>query len=148
MNNLSNLAVESDACRELLTKSMVDPFLNQVVRKPLGIIFKTAAWRDQSELFWKFVLRETLHSAKFGMFSDKSVRSFMERILVSKLKPAWLQCRKDYAVYLQADGTILVFYPTSFPCREKDMYSVDGEGKFDIQWQQERDCFETPLTEL
>jgi hypothetical protein len=129
VNNLSNLATESDECRALLNKSMIGPFLDRIVRKPMGIIFDTAPWKDQGIFFWKFVLREALHSASLGMFSDKSVLSFLERVKVDRVKAGWLQCRKDYGVYLQEDGKVFVFYPSSFPWHKKDMYDVLGQGK-------------------
>jgi tRNA(Ile)-lysidine synthetase-like protein len=130
MNNLSNLAVESDECRALMNKSMIEPFLKTVVHKPMGIVFDTASWKDQPLFFWKVVLREALHSVGLGMFSDKSVVAFLERIRAQKIKAAWLQCRKDYGVYLQLDGRILVLYPSSFPWSKKDAYGLDGQGKF------------------
>ena len=61
MNNLSNLAIESDECRDLLYESMIGPFLDAVKRVPMGIILDTAPWKSQPVFFWKFVLRETLH---------------------------------------------------------------------------------------
>lgn len=128
MKNLSSLAIESDECRSLLNKSLISPFLNSIVRKPMGIIFDTAPWRDQACFFWKFVLREALHSAQLGMFTDKSVASFLERIKADKIREGWLQCRKDYGVYLQGDGQVFVFYPSSFPWNKKDMYNVEGQG--------------------
>mmetsp|Transcript_14554 Transcript_14554/g.40436 ORF Transcript_14554/g.40436 Transcript_14554/m.40436 type:complete len:877 (-) Transcript_14554:182-2812(-) len=127
MNNLSNLAVESDECRALMNKSMIEPFLNSIVRKPMGIIMDTAAWKDQPLFFWKVVLREALHSVGLGMFSDKSVIEFLKRIQTKKLKAAWLQCRKDYGVYLREDGKVFVLYKSSFPWSKKDGYGVDGE---------------------
>jgi hypothetical protein len=128
MNNLSNLATESDECRALLNQSLISPFLNNIVRKPMGIIFDTAPWRDQAFFFWKFVLRQSLHSAKLGMFSDKCVVSFLERVKAHKIREGWLECRKDYGVYLQGDGKVFVFYPSSFPWNKKKMYNVEGEG--------------------
>ena len=129
MNNLSNLAVESDECRALMNKSMIDPFLQTIVRKPMGIIFDTAPFKHQPLFFWKVVLREALHSVGLGMFSDKSVEAFLERIRVKKLKAAWLQCRKDYGVYMQEDGRIFVLYPSSFPWSKKAGYKLEGQGK-------------------
>lgn len=129
MKNLSNLAVESDECRALLQDSMIGPFLDKIERRAMGIVFETAPWKDQSIFFWKFVLREALHSASFGMFSDKSVLSFLERVQASKLRSGWLQCRRDYAVYLQDDGRVYVLYPSSFPFAQKDMYDVVGQGE-------------------
>ena len=88
MNNLSNLATESDECRELLHKSMIGPFLERVVRSPMGITFETTPWKNQPSFFWKFVLREALHSVGLGMFSDKSVMAFLvghERVFVVKI---------------------------------------------------------------
>ena len=127
MNNLSNLATESDECRALLYKSLLSPFLDQVDYKPMGITFDTAPWKGQPVFFWKFVLREALHSAKFGMFSDKSAVSFLQRVQAEKLRAGWLQCKKDYGVYLQADGRVFVFRPSSFPWHKMDMYNVLGE---------------------
>ena len=129
MNNLSNLAVESDECRALMNKSMIEPFLQTIVRKPMGIIFDTDSWKDQPLFFWKVVLREALHSVGLGMFSDKSIIAFLERIRAKKIKAAWLQCRKDYGVYLMQNGRVLVFYPSSFPWSKKDAYKLDGQGK-------------------
>mmetsp|Transcript_24117 Transcript_24117/g.51129 ORF Transcript_24117/g.51129 Transcript_24117/m.51129 type:complete len:202 (+) Transcript_24117:3-608(+) len=60
------------------------------------------------------------------MFSDKSVESFLDRIKPSNLKQGWLQCRKDYAVFLQKNGRVFVFYPSSFPFgngRKKGQYN-------------------------
>jgi hypothetical protein len=68
-------------------------------------------------------------SVGLGMFSDKSTISFLERVQVEKPKSAWLQCRKDYAVYLQNDGKVYIFFPSSFPWRKADMYNVMGQGE-------------------
>jgi hypothetical protein len=130
MNNLSNLAVESDECRALMNKSMIRPFLDSVVHRPMGIIIETTKWKNQPVFFWKVVLREALHSVGLGMFSDKSVTAFLQRIKAKKLKAAWLQCRKDYGVYLEKDGRVFVFYPSSFPWSKKDAYGLGGQGKF------------------
>jgi tRNA(Ile)-lysidine synthetase-like protein len=131
MNNLSKLAVESDECRALLHQVMIQPFLNEISYCTMGIHFPTARWRDQGCFFWKFVLRAALHSAGLGMFSDKSVVSFMERVCTpNKIRNGWLQCRRDYAVYLEKDGHIYIFYPQSFPwnTRNKSMsHACDGQ---------------------
>ena len=114
MNNLSNLAVESDACRGLLHNVMIQPFLDRVEYKPMGLSFPTDPWKDQGLYFWKLVLREALHSAGLGMFTEKSVESFMKRVC-EKVKEGWLQCRKDCGVFLRGDGYVYIFYPGSFP---------------------------------
>jgi len=127
MNNLSNLAAESDECRTLMNKSMIAPFVKSVVHKPMGLILDTTAWKDQPLFFWKVALREALHSVGLGMFSDKSVIEFLKRIQTKKLKAAWLQCRKDYGVYLQENGQVFVLYPSSFPWSKKDAYGLDEQ---------------------
>ena len=136
MNNLSTLATESDECRELLQGALLRPFMERVVRSPMGISFETAPFVAQATglFFWKFVLREVLHSAGLGMFSDKSVISFLERIrpvhtYKKTIREGWLQCRRDYAVYLQADGRVFVFYPESLPWRKTEAYECIGEGE-------------------
>lgn len=127
MNNLSDLAVESDACRALFRSVALGPFLEQVQHFPMGIRFATAEWKSQTHFFWKFVLRETLHAVGLGMFSDKSALSFMKRIQSNKILEGWLQCRKDFAVYLRKDGQVYVFYPNSFPWRKSDAFNCTGE---------------------
>jgi len=127
MKNLSNLAVDSDECRALLQQSMIGPFLDRVKRFPMGIVFETDPWKDQALFFWKVVLREALHSASFGMFSDKSVVAFLERVQAKNVREGWLQCRRDYAVYLQSDGRVFVLYPSTFPSNKKDMFDVEGQ---------------------
>ena len=126
MNNLSNLAVESDQARELLQSAVLGPFLNQVDRFPLGIAFHTQPWKEQGLFFWKFVLREALHKSSLGMFSDKSVDAFMERVQSAKLKEGWLQCRRDYAVFLRSDGRVFVLFPDSFPFQKSHNFDVVG----------------------
>lgn len=126
MNNLSDLAVESDECRALLHNVLLQPFMDSILRQPMGIAFPTAPWTDQGLFFWKFVLREVLHSAGLGMFTDKSVETFMNRACADKIREGWLQCRKDYAVYLREDGQVFVLYPGSFPCQKKDYYDCNG----------------------
>jgi hypothetical protein len=120
MNNLSSLAIESDECRDLMRSIAFGPFLNQVRRKPMGISFSTQRWKDHDLFFWKIVLRETLHSVGLGMFSEKSVISFLERVRVPVAREGWLQCRKDYAVYLKDDGQVYVLFPKSFPWGKPD----------------------------
>lgn len=127
MNNLSNLAVESDECRDLVQRIALRPFLDQVVYKPMGISFDTAPWKNQGAFFWKFVLREALHSAGLGMWTDKSALTFLERVQAKDVREGWLQCRKDYGVYLQEDGRAFVFYPRSFPWRDADNYRCQGQ---------------------
>lgn len=141
MNNLSTLATESDECRDLLHNTLLKPFMDRVVRTPMGIIFETAPFVAQARglFFWKFVLREVLHSAGMGMFSDKSVIAFLERIMPvhtfkKTIREGWLQCRRDYAVYLQGDGKIFVFYPDSLPWRKADGFKCRGED-FDMKKQ-------------
>lgn len=130
MNNLSALANESDEARSLLYHTVLGPFLNQVSHRPLGIYFDTAEWKSQGLYFWKLVLREALHNAGLGMFKEKSVLSFCERVKAEKLRAGWLQCRRDYAVYLQGDGRVFVLYPKSFPWQKADSFSsFDGQGK-------------------
>ena len=99
--------------------------MDQIQRKPMGMVLSTAPWKDQGLFFWKFVLREALHSGGFGMFSDKAVVSFLERVLPGK--EGWLQCRKDYAVYLQGDGQVFIWKPDRFPWHKQDQYKVDGQ---------------------
>jgi tRNA(Ile)-lysidine synthetase-like protein len=131
MNNLSNLAVESDACRELLHKVAMGPFLDQVEHKSMGLMFNTDAWKDQGLFFWKFVLRSALHSAGIGMFSDKSVASFLERVQANPRKVGWLQCRKDCGVYLREDGKVYVFLPSVIPWQKNESFECAGK-KLDI----------------
>ena len=137
MNNLSTLATESDECRDLLQGALLKPFMDRVVRTPMGISFETAPFVAQATglFFWKFVLREVLHSAGLGMFSDKSVISFLERIrpvhtYKKSIREGWLQCRRDYAVFLQADGRVFIFYPDSFPWRKSEGYKCIDQGNF------------------
>jgi len=93
----------------------------------MGISFETTQWKDLGLFFWKFVLRQVLHSIGRGMFSDKSTETFVERIRQKKLKEGWLQCRKDYAVYLQRNGRVLILQPNSFPFHKRDKYKKKTE---------------------
>ena len=127
MNNLSSLAEESDDARALRQQTVMGPFMKQVKHYPMGITFETSSWKGCGLFFWKFVLRQILHSAGLGMFSDKSVECFLERVRVDNVREGWLQCRKDYAVFLQKDGRVFVFYPNSFPFgngRKKCQYDI------------------------
>jgi tRNA(Ile)-lysidine synthetase-like protein len=128
LNNLSGLAVQSDECRAVFHKHFIQPFLDKITYKPLGIFFDTAPWKEQDLFFWKIVLRDALHSAGLGMFSEKSIVSFLDRVTATPtLREGWLQCRKDYAVYLQSDGKVFVFYPASFPWHQNDQYELEGK---------------------
>jgi tRNA(Ile)-lysidine synthase TilS/MesJ len=127
LGNLGNLAVESDACRNLVHSIALGPFLAQIRRKPMGISFATHLWKAYDLFFWKIVLREALHSVGLGMFSEKSVVSFLERVRAPTIREGWLQCRKDYAVYLRRDGQAFVLFPKSFPWGKSDRYVVDSD---------------------
>lgn len=131
VRNLAGLATESDAARELLTDTALRPFFEAVVTTPMGVVLPTAPFRDRGLFFWRFVLKDALHKAGRGMFSDKAVAAFVERVRQlddkdpTKVKGGWLQCRKDYAVFLQKDGRVYVLHPDSFPWDKKDRYDVD-----------------------
>ena len=129
MSNLSTLAKDSDEARDLFNRTTLQPFMDKVTNHPMGIVFDTTPFKHHSPYFWKIALRDVLHSAGRGMFGDKTVTSFLERVLVDEVKPGWLQCRKDYAVYLHGDGRVYVFHPESFPWRKSDHYDCIGRGK-------------------
>lgn len=124
MDNLSSLAEESDDARVLVQQTVMGPFMDKVKYYPMGLTFETSQWKHYGLFFWKFVLRNVLHSAGRGMFSDKSVESFLDRIRAPIMKDGWLQCRKDYAVYMKRDGSIFVFHPESFPFHKNDHYRL------------------------
>jgi tRNA(Ile)-lysidine synthetase-like protein len=115
MDHLSSLAEESDEARALVEETIMSPFMHQIQHYPMGFSFETSQWKDYSLFFWKIVLRKTMHSSGLGMFSDKSVDNFLDRVRAKSVREGWLQCRRDYAVYLQVDGRVFVFYPSSFP---------------------------------
>jgi len=124
--HLWSLAKESDEARILFNKSLFQSFMDKVSHHPMGIIFHVAPFKDQGPYFWKVILRQVLHNAGLGMFSDKTVANFLQRVVPKgdkKVKPGWLQCRKDYAVYLNTDQRVFIFYPQSFPWRKSDHYN-------------------------
>jgi len=129
MFNLTSLAEESDEARALVNITVLKPFMDRVVRLPMGIIFETKPFRDQGPYFWKLALMDVLHSAKRGMFGDKTVASFLSRVLADKIRPGWLQCRSDYAVRLLEDGRVCIFHPESFPWDNSSQYNAVGQGE-------------------
>ena len=124
MSNLTSLARESDEARDLVNKAILSPIFDTIKRYPMGISFETAPFKFYGNYFWKIALRDILHSASRGMFSDKCVSSFLERVQASKLKPGWLQMRKDYATYLREDGVCFVLDPESFPFHDDGQYNT------------------------
>lgn len=127
MGHLSNLAVESDQWRDLVFSDTLRPFLDSVTHTSMGLFFPTHSWLSKPLLFWKDVLREVLHSASLGMFSDKSVTELLKRMrCLHSLshRGGWLTCRKDYGVYLREDGFLFIFKPSSFPWRKSDSYCL------------------------
>ena len=136
LNNLALLARESDMARGLVFDSVLGPFLSSVRAHPMGVSFDTAPFRGAGRYFWKLALREALHSAGRGMFGDGSLSQFLERACPSTAldgdggrdrapREGWLQMRRDYGVYLRADGRVYVFHPESFPWPNRD---CDGYG--------------------
>lgn len=124
MANLTGLARESDEANDLVHKAILAPIFDSVRRFPMGISFDTGPWKDQGPYFWKLALRDILHSASRGMFSDKSVLSFLERAQANKIKPGWLQMRRDYATYLREDGVCFILDPASFPFHDRDKFDM------------------------
>jgi hypothetical protein len=42
------------------------------------------------------------------------------------VREGWLQCRRDFAVYLlQGDGRVFFLFPSSFPFNKNDIYDTD-----------------------
>jgi tRNA(Ile)-lysidine synthetase-like protein len=127
LNNLASLAEESDEARALFNETSFQPFMEKVQKYPLGIIFSTQEFRNQGFYFWKIVLRDMLHSCGLGMFSDGSTETFLKRAMAPKITAGWLQCRKDYGVYLMSDGLVAILYPDSFPWRKEDYFQCKGQ---------------------
>lgn len=127
MQNLSNLAIQSDAAR-MLFRTSLKSFFDKVKTYPMGLIFDASEYKHHGLFFWRFALRQILHDHGRGMFTDKSVVSFIDRIKSYPLhRKGWLQCRKDYAIYLGANLRIFVFHPESFPFHKRDQYKCDGK---------------------
>ncbi len=85
LSNLASLAEESDEARALFNDTALQPFLEKVKHYPMGIIFSTEEFANQGSYFWKIVLKDMLHSVGLGMFSEKSVQSFLKRILPKQI---------------------------------------------------------------
>lgn len=122
MRNLSNLAIQSDAAKDLFVSSQKS-FFDSVQIYPMGLSFDASNHKHHNLFFWRFVLRKILHENGLGMFTDKSVNSFIKRISANPHKSGWLQCRKDYAVYLGENFHVYVMHPESFPWSKSDQYS-------------------------
>jgi tRNA(Ile)-lysidine synthetase-like protein len=130
LTNLTDLALESQSCRQIFFDDFLQPFFNDVSRFPMGISFQTSRWSNQGLFFWKIVLRNLLHSSGRGMFTDKSVASFVERIKHCTTRHGWLQSRKDYGVYLEKNGTVYIFHPESFPWAKADKYCLEEKCEY------------------
>lgn len=145
LSNLAALAQESDQARELFNISALKPFMEKVQYFPMGVIISTKEFAHQGSYFWKIVLRDLLHSIGLGMFTDKSTETFLKRILPKKITSGksltlvhdiviaiflifkitslgWLQCRKDYGVYLMEDRRVLIL--VSIFMISKELFSV------------------------
>jgi tRNA(Ile)-lysidine synthetase-like protein len=100
LSNLATLAKESDEARAMFNETALKPFMAKVQRFPMGIIFSTKEFLNQGEYFWKIVLRDLLHSAGLGMFSDKSTDSFLKRIMPKNVTSGELE--KNHKGFLHA----------------------------------------------
>lgn len=88
MNNLSNLAVESDQARaELLQSAVLGPFVNQVDTFLLGIAFHTLLWKKSKVFsFGRLFLAKHCISRASGCSVTRAFKPFMEREHFVKLK--------------------------------------------------------------
>ena len=153
--NLSSLAIKSDEARTMMM-GIIRPFLNLATVRPLGLTFDTRyPFRNAGMYFWSLALREVLHSAGRGMWTEGSVLSFLKRIGAADdnadsgikevvdesnmtttnnshviKRPGWLQSHRDYAVRLEHDGRVHVLDPIAFPWRNDQRFNdVVGTGE-------------------
>jgi hypothetical protein len=51
----------------------------------------------------------------------------VQRINCQNLREGWLQCRRDYGVYLRHDGRVFVLFPHSFPYNKNNCFDCIGK---------------------
>ena len=122
IKNLSNLACESDNLHDLFTSSFIQPFQdNHVSYHPLGIkLYNLETYKSQPLFFWKILLRNILHQVGFGMMNDDMLQHTFLKALNRKSNKrssdeCWLQCRKDYGIYMNGDHDFYFFFRDCFP---------------------------------
>lgn len=109
LRNLTALAHESDAYRDLVHQNVYQPFLSSIKSSPCGILVNVLQYRDQPLCFWKEMLKEIMHSMSMSMVREKAVLNFMERMhRPSDDRWGWLELRKGFHTYLYENGDFCV----------------------------------------
>ncbi len=130
MNHLTNLAHQSDDFALLMKESFINPMTSTLIKYKMGLSLQLMP--GKSVEVWKLVLKQLLHSHGLGMWTDKSVLSFHQRVFTgcgttSTNKLGWLQCRKDYGVYVEPTTLqMYILYPSSFPWNTKQQYTYNN----------------------
>ena len=110
LQNMAQLAQESDATRDLVQDNLYAPFLASVQRSPCGLSVNVLPYRQQPQCFWREALRQLMHSMNMGMVRDKAVGNFVERLQrpTAAVLPGWLELRKGVHSLLTAQGDLVV----------------------------------------
>merc|ERR1712150_99368 len=111
-------AKESNELHEFLENTILPSFNSKFKHTRMGLILSTQRFRNQPLYFWKFLLRYVFRQVGLAMWTEKSLQLFVKRINQDHIKEGWMQCHKDYGVYIQNDGKAFVFYKESFPWNE------------------------------
>jgi len=117
-DHLSTIAKESNELQKFLRNTILPSFTSKFKHTQMGLILSTQRFRNQPHYFWKFLLRHVFHQFGFAMWTEKSLQLFIKRIHQDHIKEGWMQCHKDYGVYVQTDGKAFIFYKDSFPWRD------------------------------
>jgi hypothetical protein len=110
LNNITSLAAESDEAKELVHRSVYEPFLSSVRKFPTGLIVHVMAYKDQPISFWREMLKELMHSMSMSMVREKAVMNFVERLQREVPRTnIWLELRKGFNTFLDSNGDLLIF---------------------------------------
>lgn len=133
LHNLSSLASDSDAMRELVQGTVFGPFMNSVCRFSCGVAVEiTDGYRDQSAVFWAEALKQMMHSMGMSLVREKAVQNFVGRINMQakaeqqvailpgrhvsfqmdstpfRIMSGWIELRKGFNCYIDGNNTLCI----------------------------------------
>lgn len=114
LRNLSTLGEDAECLATMVSSGFLQPFWKTVQRSSVAVWVDCAPFVDQPIFFWKEALRHVCHSMGTGMFKDKPLYQFLDRMRAAAAATSgappvgWITMKKENATLLL--GTSLVIF--------------------------------------
>mmetsp|Transcript_23808 Transcript_23808/g.39911 ORF Transcript_23808/g.39911 Transcript_23808/m.39911 type:complete len:762 (-) Transcript_23808:152-2437(-) len=115
LSNLSGLGEDADQLSNMVNTNFFQTFWDSVQVSDVAVWVECEPYIHQPIFFWKETLRHVCHSMGTGMFRDKPISEFLERMKRSPIADSWITLKKGNRTLIWGGSTLVIFRSDFYP---------------------------------